>query len=429
MKKISNKKGLFALSPLLVFITLYLVTSIIAGDFYKVPIVVAFMVASIYAIAISGGFPLANRISTYSRGASTDNMMLMLWIFVLAGAFAHSAKQMGCIDATVNLTLSVLPGNMLLAGLFLAACFISLSIGTSVGTIVALVPIAAAIAHSTDANTAMMTAVVVGGAFFGDNLSFISDTTVAATSSQGCRMSDKFRVNSYIVMPAAVIILFIYILMGMDIQSPQNIAEINYVKVLPYIIVLVMAIFGMNVMAVLVIGIALTGIIGIADDSYDIYGWFGSMSDGILGMGELIIITMMAGGLLEIIRENGGIDYIIDKMTTRVRGKRGAELSIGTAVMLVDICTANNTVAIITVGGIAKQIGDRYGVDNRKCASILDTFSCFAQGIIPYGAQMLMAAGLAQLNPIEILPYLYYPFAIGIAALLSILFRYPRKYS
>lgn len=429
MKKISNKKGLFALSPLLVFITLYLVTSIIAGDFYKVPIVVAFMVASIYAIAISGGFPLANRISTYSRGASTDNMMLMLWIFVLAGAFAHSAKQMGCIDATVNLTLSVLPGNMLLAGLFLAACFISLSIGTSVGTIVALVPIAAALAHSTDANTAMMTAVVVGGAFFGDNLSFISDTTVAATSSQGCRMSDKFRVNSYIVMPAAVIILFIYILMGMDIQSPQNIAEINYVKVLPYIIVLVMAIFGMNVMAVLVIGIALTGIIGIADGSYDIYGWFGSMSDGILGMGELIIITMMAGGLLEIIRENGGIDYIIDKMTTRVRGKRGAELSIGTAVMLVDICTANNTVAIITVGGIAKQIGDRYGVDNRKCASILDTFSCFAQGIIPYGAQMLMAAGLAQLNPIEILPYLYYPFAIGIAALLSILFRYPRKYS
>ena len=429
MKKISNKKGLFALSPLLVFITLYLVTSIIAGDFYKVPIVVAFMVASIYAIAISGGFPLANRISTYSRGASTDNMMLMLWIFVLAGAFAHSAKQMGCIDATVNLTLSVLPGNMLLAGLFLSACFISLSIGTSVGTIVALVPIAAALAHSTDANTAMMTAVVVGGAFFGDNLSFISDTTVAATSSQGCRMSDKFRVNSYIVMPAAVIILFIYILMGMDIQSPQNIAEINYVKVLPYIIVLVMAIFGMNVMAVLVIGIALTGIIGIADDSYDIYGWFGSMSDGILGMGELIIITMMAGGLLEIIRENGGIDYIIDKMTTRVRGKRGAELSIGTAVMLVDICTANNTVAIITVGGIAKQIGDRYGVDNRKCASILDTFSCFAQGIIPYGAQMLMAAGLAQLNPIEILPYLYYPFAIGIAALLSILFRYPRKYS
>lgn len=387
------------------------------------------MTASIYAVAISGGFPLAKRIITYSRGASTENMMLMLWIFVLAGAFAHSAKQMGCIDATVNLTLSVLPCNMLLAGLFLAACFISLSIGTSVGTIVALVPIAAGLAQSTEASIPLMTAVVVGGAFFGDNLSFISDTTVAATSSQGCRMSDKFRANSYIVMPAALLILIIYIFMGTGIQSPDNITEVNYVKVLPYVTVLIMAIFGMNVMAVLTLGIALTGVIGIIDGSYNIYGWFRSMSDGILGMGELIIITMMAGGLLEIIRENGGIDYIIQKMTTKVRGKRGAELSIGTAVVLVDVCTANNTVAIITVGGIAKQIGDRYGVDNRKCASILDTFSCFAQGIIPYGAQMLMAAGLSQLNPMEILPYLYYPFAIGVAAFLSILFRYPRKYS
>lgn len=387
------------------------------------------MVASIYAVAISGGFPLAKRIITYSRGASTENMMLMLWIFVLAGAFAHSAMQMGSIDATVNLTLSVLPGNMLLAGLFLAACFISLSIGTSVGTIVALVPIATGLALSTEASTPLMTAVVVGGAFFGDNLSFISDTTVAATSSQGCRMSDKFRVNSHIVMPAALLILIIYIFMGTGIQSPDNITEVNYVKVLPYITVLILAIFGMNVMAVLTLGIALTGVIGIIDGSYDIYGWFRSMSDGILGMGELIIITMMAGGLLEIIRENGGIDYIIQKMTTKVRDKRGAELSIGTAVVLVDVCTANNTVAIITVGGIAKQIGDRFGVDNRKCASILDTFSCFAQGIIPYGAQMLMAAGLSQLNPMEILPYLYYPFAIGVAAFLSILCRYPRKYS
>ncbi|MBR5061413.1 MAG: Na+/H+ antiporter NhaC family protein, partial [Prevotella sp.] len=343
MEKVSNKKGLIALSPLLVFIALYLVTSIIAGDFYKVPIVVAFMTASIYAVAISGGFPLAKRIITYSRGASTENMMLMLWIFVLAGAFAHSAKQMGCIDATVNLTLSVLPCNMLLAGLFLAACFISLSIGTSVGTIVALVPIAAGLAQSTEASIPLMTAVVVGGAFFGDNLSFISDTTVAATSSQGCRMSDKFRANSYIVMPAALLILIIYIFMGTGIQSPDNITEVNYVKVLPYVTVLIMAIFGMNVMAVLTLGIALTGVIGIIDGSYNIYGWFRSMSDGILGMGELIIITMMAGGLLEIIRENGGIDYIIQKMTTKVRGKRGAELSIGTAVVLVDVCTANNT--------------------------------------------------------------------------------------
>ena len=336
---------------------------------------------------------------------------------------------MGCIDATVNLTLSILPSNMLLAGLFLAACFISLSIGTSVGTIVALVPIAAALGEATQGSVPLMTAIVVGGAFFGDNLSFISDTTVAATSTQGCKMSDKFRVNLFIVLPAAIVVLLICLYMGRGIHTPTNIPDVEYVKVIPYLIVLLMAIFGMNVMAVLTLGLILTGIIGMANHSYDIFGWFTTMSDGVLGMSELIIITMMAGGLLEIIRENGGIDFIIQKMTARVHGKRGAEFTIGIVVSLVDICTANNTVAIITVGGIAKQIGDKYGVDNRKCASILDTFSCCVQGIIPYGAQMLMAAGLSKLNPIEIIPYLYYPFAIGIAAILSIFFRYPKRYS
>ncbi|MBQ2130567.1 MAG: Na+/H+ antiporter NhaC family protein [Prevotella sp.] len=429
MEQISNKRGLLALSPLAVFLVLYLVTSIIVGDFYKVPIIVAFMIASIYAITISKGFPLTNRITIYSRGASTENMMLMLWIFVLAGAFANSAKQMGCIDATVNLTLSILPSNMLLAGLFLAACFISLSIGTSVGTIVALVPIAAALGETTGGSIPLMTATVVGGAFFGDNLSFISDTTVAATSTQGCRMSDKFRVNLFIVLPAAIVILFVCLYLGRGVHSPSNIPDIEYVKVIPYFIVLVMAIFGMNVMGVLTIGLILTGIIGIFNGSYDIFGWFTAMNDGILGMSELIIITMMAGGLLEIIREIGGIDYIIQKMTSHIHGKRGAEFSIGILVALVDLCTANNTVAIITVGGIAKQIGDKYGVDSRKCASILDTFSCCVQGIIPYGAQLLMAAGLSKLNPIEILPYLYYPYAIGIAAILSIIFRLPKRYS
>lgn len=387
------------------------------------------MIASIYAITISKGFPLTNRITIYSRGASTENMMLMLWIFVLAGAFANSAKQMGCIDATVNLTLSILPSNMLLAGLFLAACFISLSIGTSVGTIVALVPIAAALGETTGGSIPLMTATVVGGAFFGDNLSFISDTTVAATSTQECRMSDKFRVNLFIVLPAAIVILFVCIYLGRGVHSPNNIPDIEYVKVIPYFIVLVMAIFGMNVMGVLTIGLILTGIIGIFNGSYDIFGWFTAMNDGVLGMSELIIITMMAGGLLEIIREIGGIDYIIQKMTSHIHGKRGAEFSIGILVALVDLCTANNTVAIITVGGIAKQIGDKYGVDSRKCASILDTFSCCVQGIIPYGAQLLMAAGLSKLNPIEILPYLYYPYAIGIAAILSIIFRLPKRYS
>ncbi len=425
----SNKKGLFALSPLFVFIFVYLVGSLIAGDFYKIPLTVAFLIASIYAIAISEGATLVGRIQHFTRGASTSNLILMLWIFVMAGAFAASAKEMGSIDSTVNLTLSLLPGNMILAGLFIAACFISISIGTSVGTIVALTPIAAGLASSTGANTALLTAVVVGGAFFGDNLSFISDTTIVATQTQHCRMSDKFRVNLYLTLPAAILILMVYIFMGANIQSPAEVPEVEYVKVLPYLVVLVSAAFGMNVMAVLTLGLLMTGIIGMCTGAYDIFGWFGSMGKGITGMGELIIITMMAGGLLEIIRINGGIDYIISQLTRHVSGKRGAELSIAALVSLVNACTANNTVAILTVGEISKDIGDRFGLDNRKCASILDTFSCCMQGLLPYGAQVLMAAGLAMVNPIEIIPYLYYPMTLGIIALMSIVLRYPKKYS
>ncbi len=425
----SNKKGLFALSPLFVFILVYLVGSLIAGDFYKIPLTVAFLIASIYAIAISEGATLVGRIQHFTRGASTSNLILMLWIFVMAGAFAASAKEMGSIDSTVNLTLSLLPGNMILAGLFIAACFISISIGTSVGTIVALTPIAAGLASSTGANTALLTAVVVGGAFFGDNLSFISDTTIVATQTQHCRMSDKFRVNLYLTLPAAILILMVYIFMGANIQSPAEVPEVEYVKVLPYLVVLVSAAFGMNVMAVLTLGLLMTGIIGMCTGAYDIFGWFGSMGKGITGMGELIIITMMAGGLLEIIRINGGIDYIISQLTRHVSGKRGAELSIAALVSLVNACTANNTVAILTVGEISKDIGDRFGLDNRKCASILDTFSCCMQGLLPYGAQVLMAAGLAMVNPIEIIPYLYYPMTLGIIALMSIVLRYPKKYS
>lgn len=423
------KKGLIALSPLAVFTALYLVTSIIAGDFYKVPITVAFMVTCMYAIIITGGIPLKKRMDVFSRGAGSNQMMLMLWIFILAGAFANAAKEMGAIDATVNLTLTLLPEQMLLAGLFIASCFISLSVGTSVGTIVALTPIAAGIAQQTGNSVPLLTAVVVGGSFFGDNLSFISDTTIVATSTQGCRLSDKFRANSFIVMPAAMFILVVYLIMGTDIEVPKQVIQVEYVKVIPYVIVLLTALFGMNVMAVLTIGILLTGIIGIINADFDLFGWFAALGQGITGMGELIIITLMAGGLLELIKQNGGIDFLINAMLRHVKSKRGAELSIGALVAFVNICTANNTVAILTVGGIAKKIGDRYGVDNRKCASILDTYSCMMQGLLPYGAQLLMAAGLAQVNPISILPFLYYPLAIGIAATLSILLRYPKRYS
>ena len=413
----------------MVFIGLYLVTSIVAGDFYKIPITVAFMVSSIYAIAAFRGKPLQQRVDLISRGAATEQMMLMIWIFVLAGAFAHAAKAMGCIDATVNLTLSLLPPQMILAGMFLAACFVSISIGTSVGTIAALVPIAAGVANETNTDLSLMTAIIVGGSFFGDNLSFISDTTIMATQTQGCRLSDKFRVNSFIVFPVALLVFICYLFMGSNVSAPPQVAQVEWVKVIPYLIVLITAIFGMNVMAVLTIGIILTGCIGVFGGSYDVLGWLSSMGDGIKGMSELIIITMMAGGLLEVIRVNGGIDYIIERVTRHVSSKRGAELSIALMVSIVNVCTANNTVAIITVGGIAKQIGDRFGVDSRKAASILDTFSCTVQGLLPYGAQMLMAAGLAKISPIEIIPYLYYPMITGIVALVAIVLRYPKHYS
>ena len=425
----SNKKGLLALSPLLVFILLYVSLSVIAGDFYQVPITIIFMIASIYAVIISGGLPLQKRVDIFSRGASSSNLLLMLWIYVMAGAFAASAKEMGSIDATVNLTLSALPSSLLLPGLFLAACFVSISIGTSVGTVVALVPIAVGIASQTNVSSALITAIIVGGAYFGDNLSFISDTTVVATSTQGCRMSDKFRANAFIVAPAALVILIIYSVMGIGVNVSPASHDVNFVKVLPYLIVLITAICGMNVMAVLVIGITLCGAIGMIDGSYTLFGWLGAMGKGVVGMGELVIVAMLAGGMLEIIRENGGIDYIIQRMTAHISSKRGAELSIAALVSFVNVCTANNTLAILTVGGIAKKIGDRYGVDNRKAASILDTFSCATQGLLPYGVQMLLAAGLAKLSPIEILPYLFYPVAIGTAALLSIIFRYPKRYS
>lgn len=425
----SNKKGIWALSPLIVFITLYVVTSIVAGDFYKVPVTVAFMASSIYAIATCGGFPLAKRINLFSRGASSDNLMLMLWIYVLAGAFAASAKEMGSVDATVNCALRFLPSNMLLPGLFIAACFISLSIGTSVGTIVALVPIAATMAHTIGADIPLLTAIIVGGAYFGDNLSFISDTTVVATQTQGCKMSDKFKVNAFIVVPAAIAILLVYFYMGYGLNVPPLTKNVEYLKILPYLAVLITAIAGMNVMAVLTIGVILSGAIGIFVGSYNLIGWMEAMGQGIAGMGELVIIAMLAGGMLEIICENGGIDYLISKLTSRVNSKCGAELSIAALVSMVNVCTANNTVAILTVGGISKKICDKYGIDNRKAASILDTFSCAVQGLLPYGVQMLLAAGLANINPMQIIPYLYYPVAIGIAAFVAIIFRLPRRYS
>jgi Na+/H+ antiporter NhaC len=317
---------------------------------------------------------------------------------------------------------------LLLAGIFLASCFISLSVGTSVGTIAALVPVASGLAAKTGIDLSFMTAIVVGGSFFGDNLSFISDTTIAATQSQGCLMRDKFRVNIQIILPAALISLVIYIIQGMALDVTPDIGPIEWLQVIPYLLVLILALFGMNVMLVLLIGVVATGIVGTLTGT-PFFSWLGAMGEGIMGMSELIIVTLLAGGMLEMIRFNGGIAFIIKKMTKHIKGKRGAEMSIGALVGLADLCTANNTIAIITTAPIAQQISQQFGLDKRKVASILDTFSCMVQGIIPYGAQMLIASGLASISPVSIVASLYYPYLMGICAILAIILRLPRKYS
>lgn len=426
-----HMKGLAALSPLLVFLCIYLVSSVIAQDFYRIPISAAFLVASVYAVAITRGKPLEERINTFSKGAGDKNVLLMIWIFVLAGAFAATAKEIGAIDATVNLALRILPGKMLYAGLFLAACFISMSIGTSVGTIVALVPVAAGIAQELAAGGAeglaasvpFITAIIVGGAFFGDNLSFISDTTIAATRTQGCSMADKFRMNIRIAGPAALIVAVLYIFMGKSGGAIPESAPIDWVLLIPYILVIVLAISGINVSLVLTIGLIVNAVIGFTGGELTWSGYLESIGSGISGMGDLIIVTMMAGGMLELIKSNGGLDYIVGKLTKKINGRKGAEFSIAALVSLANICTANNTIAIITTGGIAKDITGRFGIDPRRSASILDTFSCLVQGFLPYGAQLLMASGLAGVTSISIMGYLYYPFVLGAVAILAILIK------
>ena len=424
-----TKPNFWALTPLIVFLSIYLIASIIMGDFYKMPITVAFLVSSVVAVAISSGGKLHKRIDLFCKGAANSNIMLMVWIFILAGAFAQTAKAVGAVDATVNLALSILPDSLLLAGIFIAACFISLSMGTSVGTIVALTPVAVGIATQTDINTPFMVAIVVGGAMFGDNLSFISDTTIVATRTQGCNMNDKFKVNIRIALPIAILTGFLYVLIGNGVGSGYETGPIEWVKVLPYLIVLITAICGVNVMMVLIVGIILSGIVGLLTGGFDIWGWNASMGLGITNMGELIIVTLLAGGMLEMIRYNGGIDWIILKLTSRIRSAKGAEGSIAALISFANLCTANNTIALIMAGPIAKDIADRFKIDPRRSASLLDIFSCFIQGIIPYGAQLLMAAGLGHVSPIEIMQYLYYPYLLGVGALLAIAFNYPRKYS
>ncbi len=491
-------KGLIALTPILVFLGVYLVTSILIKDFYKVPVASAFLLASVYAVLISKG-TLRKRLDTFSEGAGNPRILLMVWIFIVAGAFAQTAKDIGAIDATVNLTLRVIPGSMLFAGLFFTACFISMSVGTSVGTIVALVPIATGIAQEAGFSEAFMAAIIVGGAFFGDNLSFISDTTIAATKALDCAMRDKFKANIRIVAPAVLLVFAIYVVKGLGVSVDVTPEAADPLKLVPYLLVLVLAFAGMDVMLILSLGLGVNLLIGLVTGSLGWDDWLSSVGEGIGGMGSLIIVTLLAGGMMALIRAGGGLDWLVGALTRRLvsspdaaspaavspaavssashaasslaaaspesaaaasvplssetaaaapdsevsasaasadaaaaapaiagydrqsrRQRRGAELSIAALVSLANLCTANNTIAIITVGGIAKDISDRFGLDRKRVASILDTFSCFVQGLIPYGAQLLMASGLAGIGAAAIIRYLYYPFALGLVALAAI---------
>lgn len=413
---------MFRLSPLILFLVLYLGTSVVLKDFYSVPIAVAFLLSAVYAILAPGG-TYKERIDSFTKGVGESTVGLMLLIFILSGAFAATAKAMGAVDSTVNMTLQILPPALLLPGVFVASCFISFSIGTSCGTIAALTPVAVGIADAAGISVPLMVGLVVGGTFFGDNLSFISDTTIIATQTQGCRMKDKFLTNIRIVLPCALILVVVYFFIGNNAGTETHLGDYQPVKIIPYLCVIAAALSGMDVILVLILGLFTTALIGVLDESFSPLGWLQEVNNGIMAMAELMLCTLLASGMLAIIRNQGGIQYIIEKITRHINGRRGAELSLAMLVVFVNICTANNTVAIITVGSIARDIAQKFGVDPHRSASILDTMSCFAQGLLPYGAQVLIAAGLAAVNPAHIIPFLWYPMMIGVAVVLSILFR------
>lgn len=423
----SKGNGL-ALLPLGVFILVYLCGAMLAKDFYAISIIVPFLAAALTALLMNRKENFNDKIEIFCKGAGDSNILLMVLIFILAGSFAEVANDMGAVDSTVNLGLSLLPSGLLIPGMFIIGCFISLSIGTSMGTIVALVPIAVGIADKTGIAVALAAGAVVSGAMFGDNLSIISDTTIAATRTQGCDMKDKFKMNFRIVLPAAILTAVIFMLLTRNASAISlDTLDFNLVQILPYIIVITTALLGVNVIIVLLLGILSSGLIGFIFGSFDILGFFNSISTGISGVSELIIISILIAGTIEIIKHNGGIDFILNKGLRSFKSKRGAEYGIATLVSLVDICTANNTVAIVTVGPIAKDISNEFDLEPKRVAGIMDMFSCVFQGIIPYGAQLISAAGLAAISPFSIMKYLFYPYLMGICAIIAIYFYWRNK--
>ncbi len=426
---ISTRKGLLALSPIIVFLILYLAVSIAVNDFYKMPISVSFIIASIWSIITSSTHePLKEKLNIFSKGAANPDILYMIWIFILAGAFASLAKETGAIDATVNFTLQILPPQFIIPGIFIASCFISLSIGTSVGTIVSLTPFALQLAESTGQNIPFFVAAVIGGSFFGDNLSFISDTTIAATRSQGCKMNDKFKANLAIAIPAAILVLIIYVFIGQD-DTYATIAPspASPFLVIPYLIIIGLAVAGINVIVVLTTGIIASIITALCFTDIHLADMCSYMGNGINDMGNLIVVTLLAAGMLAMIKHNGGIDFLMNWLTRHINGKRGAQSTIAILVSIVNLCTANNTIAIITVGELSRKISEKYNIEPRKVAGTLDTCSCIVQCLIPYGAQVLLAAGLAKVSPVAFFPYLYYAWALAAMVILSIIFQFPKS--
>ena len=421
MGELERRPNAWALTPLVVFLLTYLVVSIVAGDFYKMPITVAFVISSIVAIAISKGGKLSNRIEQFCRGAANSNIMLMVLIFILAGAFAQTAKAMGAVDATVNLAMSILPGNLLAAGIFLAACFISISVGTSVGTIVALAPVAVGIADKTGMPDALMLGVVVSGAMFGDNLSMISDTTIAATRGCGCEMRDKFKMNGVIAAVAAVLAMVIYTVVGSAAELTGDFSY-EFIKVIPYIFILVFALTGCNVFILLLAGIGVAGAIGFATGSFDIPGFAQAMSSGMSGMYDICLIALLLRGVGGVAEELGAIDWLVKKMHASVKTRKGAEYMTAGMVSVFDAAMANNTIAIMMAAPLVRKVVAEHNVAPKRAASILDIFSCVVQGIIPHGGQILLCVSLTGLSPFSIIGANYYCFLLALVALATIQF-------
>lgn len=416
----------WALLPLGVFLVLFVGSGIITGDFYKLPVLVAIIIAAIVALAMNRKDSLNVKVERFAKGAGHPDIIIMVLIFILAGAFSQVAKGMGAVDSTVNLALSVLPQSLVVVGIFVIGAFISISMGTSMGTIAALGPIAVGISEQAHVSITLAIAAVIGGAMFGDNLSIISDTTIAAVRTQKTNMSDKLKVNFFIVLPAAIVTVVLLLLMTLGNTSSVEIKDFSWFKILPYVGVLVAAIFGANVLSILTGGIVLAGVIGLADGSYTLSSLAKTVTEGIGGMSELIILSLLIGGMVELIRYNGGIQFLLNLLTRRIQTKKGGEFSIAGLVSLTNLATANNTISIITAGPLAKEISDKYSIDNRKSASLLDLFSCSVQGLIPYGAQMLLAAGFAKVSPIEIIPFTFYPMLTAVCGIIAIVIGFPR---